>query len=202
MMMTNPRRPYFNNLAAEWDHLPGMADAEERIRRFVQRSHAVGALRILDVGCGTGVLLPGLLEYYSDATCLVEFDLAESMLKVNAAKYPGCDIVYVCADAQSMPFLDSCFDLILCFGVLPHLDDKSSVLRQMFRILRPGGVLCVGHLMGSIALNAFHGSLSGPVSGDSLPSAAALERMLCKMGILEISAEEDPNWYFLRAVKP
>jgi ubiquinone/menaquinone biosynthesis C-methylase UbiE len=199
-MKTNPRRPYFNELAAEWDHLPGQPDTGQ-IRDFVHCSRVAGALRILDVGCGTGILLPYLRDFYSEATCLVEFDFAEHMLKVNAAKYSDDRISHICADAQSMPFADSCFDLVLCFGILPHLDNKSAAIGQIFRILRQGGVLCVGHLMGSSELNTFHSGLPGPVSGDLLPSVETLAHMLRETGITEISAEENPHWYFLRAVK-
>ena len=118
MAMTNPRRPYFNDLAAEWDHIPGQPNAGERIRDFVRRSNASGASRILDVGCGTGILMPYLQDFYLHASCFVELDLAEQMLQINAAKYPGNGISRICADAENLPFVNSCFDLILCFGVL------------------------------------------------------------------------------------
>jgi ubiquinone/menaquinone biosynthesis C-methylase UbiE len=200
--MTNPRRPYFNELAATWDHLSGTAKATGKIRDFVRRSSADGASRILDVGCGTGILLPDLRDIYPDATCLVEFDLAEYMLKINAAQYTADTISHICADAQSLPFAGSCFDLVLCFGVFPHFDDKFAVTVQMFQVLRTGGVLCIGHLRGSRELNAFHGTLSGPVSNDLLPSVEELVAMLRKAGIQEIAAEENSDWYFVRAVKP
>ena len=199
-MMTNPRRPYFNSLAADWDHIPAAPNSAGRISRFLERSHIAGARRILDVGCGTGILVPDLLNLGS-ATCLVEFDLAEDMLRVNSTKYPEAIIGRVCADAQTMPFSDACFDLAVCFSVLPHMPDKSAALRQIFRILRPGGVFCVGHLMGSSELNAFHSSIEGPVSVDVLPPAAVVAQMLKDLGAVEIEAEENPDWYFVRAEK-
>ena len=200
--MTNQRRPYFNDLAAEWDHLPGTPDGEDKIRDFVVRSGAAGASRILDVGCGTGILLPSLLEFHSDATCIVELDLAEHMLRINAAKYPASGIGRLCADAENLPFPNACFDLILCFGVFPHFDGKAAAMDQMFGSLRSGGIWCLGHLMGSRELNEFHSRLSGPVAGDSLPSVEELACLLTKMGMRDVTTEENPNWYFIRAVKP
>lgn len=202
MVMTNPRRPYFNDLAAEWDHIPGQPNAGERIRDFVRRSGTSGVSRILDVGCGTGILMPYLQDFFPDASCFIELDLAEQMLQINAAKYPGCGISCICADAEKLPFVNSCFDLILCFGVFPHFENKASALDQMFNALRSGGTWCLGHLMGSRELNAFHGKLSGPVSGDLLPSVTELAEILHTMGVRDISTEENSNLYFVRAVKP
>jgi ubiquinone/menaquinone biosynthesis C-methylase UbiE len=199
--MTNPRRQHFNDLANEWDHLPGPPDTE-KVRDFVRRSDAPGASRILDVGCGTGILMPHLQALFCAASCFVELDLAEHMLQVNAAKYPGTRIGHICADAESLPFVNSCFDLVLCFGIFPHFENKTAALDQMFSTLRSGGIWCLGHLMGSRELNAFHSKLSGPVSGDSLPSTEVLAGMLRKMGVKDISTEENSDWYFVRAVKP
>jgi demethylmenaquinone methyltransferase/2-methoxy-6-polyprenyl-1,4-benzoquinol methylase len=199
--MTNPRRPYFNGLAADWDGIPATPNSAGRISRFLERSHRAGARRVLDVGCGTGILVSDLLNLYGSATCLVEFDLAEDMLRVNSAKFPGAIIGRVCADAQTMPFSDACFDLAVCFSALPHMPDKSAALCQILRVLRPGGVICVGHLMGSNELNAFHSSLEGPVAVDFLPPAAVLAQMLKDLGAVEIEAEENSDWYFVRAEK-
>jgi ubiquinone/menaquinone biosynthesis C-methylase UbiE len=200
-MTTNPRRPYFNRLAAEWDRLPAVPDTAGGISRFLRQSHVAGARRILDVGSGTGILVPDLLNLYGPASCIVEFDLAEDMLRTALSKFPGAGIRAVCADAQSMPFTAACFDLAVCFGSLPHMPDKPAALRQILRILRVGGLFCVGHLMGSSQLNAFHGSLEGPVAHDVLPASSALVQMLEDLGAVNIAAEEDADWYFVRAEK-
>jgi ubiquinone/menaquinone biosynthesis C-methylase UbiE len=200
-MKTDHRRPYFNSLAAEWDRIPAGPNSAGRISTFLKRSHIAGARRVLDVGCGTGILVPDLLNLYGSTTCLVEFDLAEDMLRVNSAKFPEAIIGRVCADAQAMPFSDACFDLAVCFSARPHMPDKCAALRQILRVLRPGGVFCVGHLMGSSELNAFHSSLEAPVAVDFLPPAAVVARMLKDLGAVETEAEENSDWYFVRAEK-
>jgi len=200
--MTNIRRPYFNNLAAQWDNLPGPPDATDRIRDFVRRSEAGVSPRILDVGCGTGILLPYLREIYPSAGRLVELDLADHMLKLNRAKYPPGGIHHICADAERLPFKYSSFDLVLCFGVFPHFEDKAAALDQMFDVLGNGGIWCLGHIMGSRELNDFHKELSAPVSKDMLPSVEFLTDMLLAAGMKNISAEDNARGYYVRAVKP
>lgn len=199
-MTTNDKRRYFNELAARWDALPAPEDAPAKVRAFVERAAARDARRILDVGSGTGVLLPALLETCPRAV-ITELDLAEEMLRENAAKRSAPPIRWVCADGMRLPFRAASFDLVLCFGVLPHFADLTSALRELSRVLLPGGVLAVGHLMGSAELNAFHRSLGEPVAGDVLPSAAELSERLSGLGLAVSDAEDAPDGYFVRARK-
>ncbi len=201
-MCETGKRAYFNGLAAGWDSLPKMDGAEEKVRRYIDGSAAGAPVTVLDVGCGTGILLPALLERIPGARCVVEVDFAIEMLRQNARKLSDPRVSRVCADAVRIPAATGAFDLVLCFGILPHLGDGSAALDEFLRVLKPGGVLSVGHLAGSEELNAFHSSLDGPVSGDVLPRSDELARALGRAGAVRIHAEEDPGWYFVRAEKP
>lgn len=200
-MTMNPRRQYFNNLAPQWDTLPVVPGAPARIREFLKRSACPGARRILDVGCGTGILLPYLFESYQDAAAIVEFDLAEAMLAENARKFTRKGVAYVCGDAQHLPFKPSSFDAVLCFSVLPHLGDAAAVMPGLFRVLHPGGALSVGHLTASKELNEFHNSLDGPIKHDRLLPAGDLGEILRSLGATVHCTEEAPDGYFVRAEK-
>ena len=200
-MTANPKRRHFNELASRWDYLPRPADALPKVERFVERVSRASAKRILDVGCGTGILLPYLLETCQSATCFVELDFAEEMLRENARKIGEERVCRVCADGQTLPFPNACFDLVLCFGVLPHFGELESALEEQLRVLRPSGVFATGHLMGSAELNAFHRSLGEPLGGDTLPPAESLGDRLRQLDAEVIAAEEQPDWYFVQAVK-
>jgi len=201
-MRENDKRTYFNGLAGEWDHLPAPSDAAGKIGLFVERSAVRTPRKILDLGCGTGVLLPALLSRFPETACIVELDFAIDMLRQNASKVPDLRVRRVCADALRLPAAADSFDLALCFGILPHLADKPKALSELLRVLKPGGTLSVGHLMGSRELNAFHCSLNGPVAVDVLPTPVELTEMLYRCGAVRIEAEENPGWYFVRAEKP
>jgi len=198
-MGTRDKQRYFNQLAAGWDALPAVEGAPEKVRAFVRRA-AGDARSVLDVGCGTGLLLPALLETYPDAV-ITELDLAEEMLRANVAKLALSRVRHVCADGARLPFADAAFDLVLCFGVLPHFEDLYGALGELVRVLRTAGVLAIGHLMGSIELNAFHRSLDSPVAGDKLPAAATLAGLLADLRLAVTAAEEAPDWYFVRGEK-
>lgn len=198
-MDVSEKRQYFNGLAPRWDGMPAPPEAPARVAQFVARAVRPDDRWILDVGCGTGVLLPALLEAAGGAARIVETDVAELMLAENRRKFPEGPVERVCAEALRLPFPDGFFDAVLCFGVLPHLGAAEHALPRLLSNVKPGGILAVGHLMDSATLNAFHAGLAGPVNRDRLPPAAALAETLRCLGAAVRAAEDAPGWYFVAA---
>lgn len=115
------KREYFDELAPRWDSLPGPPDSADRARRFVDDSLPASCASVLDLGCGTGILVEPLLA--SAAESIIECDFAERMLQENRAKRADARVRYLCCDASHPPLAESTLDAVLCFNVLPHLDD-------------------------------------------------------------------------------
>jgi SAM-dependent methyltransferase len=91
------------------------------------------------------------------------------------------------------------FDLVLCFHSFPHFRDREAALRQMARYLKPGGQLVVLHLAGSAQLNAFHGTLDGPVSDDFLPEVSRWPEMLGPPGLRVTESLEREDLFLVKA---
>ena len=200
-MNTMRKRQYFNDVASRWDSLPGPPDAWQRTACFVDKMCVSDGKCVLDVGCGTGILVEHLARALSPTATLVELDLAEQMLYESVRTHPNTRVARICADARYLPLASGSFDAVLCFGVLPHLGAPEAVIVELLRVLHPGGTLGVGHLMDSEELNAFHARLGPPIAGDHLPSARVLGEILCRAGVVSVVTEEHPGWYFVRAVK-
>jgi len=201
-MTLHSKQTYFNELAARWDQLPAPPDAPARLERFVARCMAGSARRVLDIGCGTGILLPLLQAASAPPREVVEMDLAEAMLRQNRTKPAAASAQHVCAAAQRPPFRRAAFDRVICFNTLPHLAPLEESLRQMLSCLCPGGLLCIGHLMASAELNQLHSTIGGAVAGDRLPAARDLAVLLAELGAEVVSEEEGPGWYFVQARRP
>jgi SAM-dependent methyltransferase len=88
--------------------------------------------RILDVGCGTGANLL-MLSAYGDAEGV---DVSEDALAFCRER--GLDHVKQGA-GEELPYEDGAFDLVTAFDVVEHMDDDLAGLKEMFRVLRPGG---------------------------------------------------------------
>jgi len=107
----------------------------KKIEELIDRELAgEGALRALDVGCGTGFNVQRLRERGFD---VVGLEPAEGMRARAQANNPGAEIVD--GDAEALPFPDASFDLVLSIEVVRYLADPARAFAEMARVLRPGG---------------------------------------------------------------
>jgi ubiquinone/menaquinone biosynthesis C-methylase UbiE len=198
-MTPNHKQNFFNEIASRWDSLPEQPETTT-VARFVGRCLGPSVRRVLDVGCGTGILLPHLGLDRTPRE-IVELDSAEFMLLENRKKPAATIAAHVCADARRPPFRDASFDRVICFNTLPHLTPIEETLRHLLDCLRPGGVLSIGHSMSSEQLNRFHTGVGGPVVHDRLPAARILGRTLSGMGVEVLCADDESGWYCVQARK-
>ncbi|MGQ0578370.1 MAG: class I SAM-dependent methyltransferase [Betaproteobacteria bacterium] len=101
--------------------------------------------RVLDVACGTGVVARLAASRVAPPGKVVGVDLNERMLGVARAHAPedGVPIEWRQGDATQLPFADGMFEFVLCQQGLQFFPDHSRALREMHRVLAPGGMLAL-----------------------------------------------------------
>jgi ubiquinone/menaquinone biosynthesis C-methylase UbiE len=118
--------------------------ARDRFRKVVPAGAGFG--RVLEVGAGTGFFLINLaLAGCLDAAELEATDISQGMLDVcrrNGAEH-GLDITTTQGDAEALPYDDDTFDLVMGHAFIHHLPVPGAALREMLRVLRPGGTLVI-----------------------------------------------------------
>ena len=125
------------NLAEFYDRLfvpPVMAPWAVRL------ADAVGIApgeRVLDVACGTGAATLEAARRTAPGGRVTGVDLTPEMLEVARRRLPDVELVE--AGAESLPLPDSSFDVVLCQFGLMFFEDRARALREMLRVLRPGG---------------------------------------------------------------
>ncbi|MCB0155595.1 MAG: methyltransferase domain-containing protein, partial [Anaerolineae bacterium] len=140
--MSNSERGQVNTSAAEvYDAFFVPALFQEWAGRMVKAAHVQSGQHVLDVGCGTGVFARAAAERVGPAGEVVGLDINEGMLAVARRKAPH--IEWRCGPAEALPLEDNRFDAVACQFALMFFEERQAALREMVRVLRPGGRLAV-----------------------------------------------------------
>ena len=98
--------------------------------------------RLLDVGCGTGAATRAASVV---AAYAVGIDLSSEMLREAAQRTDGFEnVAFIRADAEALPFADASFTAAICTNSFHHYPDPARAIREIVRVLAPGGRLVVG----------------------------------------------------------
>jgi demethylmenaquinone methyltransferase/2-methoxy-6-polyprenyl-1,4-benzoquinol methylase len=186
-------RGYFEDLAGRWDGFQPPNRGEVLRRLLLPFARLLGGCgAILEVGTGTGALIPWLREYAPGA-CLVSVDLASEMLRRARQRCP--DAALVQADAHRPPFASPCFDLVVCHNSFPHFADKPAALCSLAGLLRPGGHLLILHDLSRERVNAIHSGGGAAIQNDLLPPGEETGRMLARAGFDDVRVEDTHEHY-------
>lgn len=130
----------YGSIARFYDRVLGSMTVSVR-SRALRLNPAAPGLRVLDVGCGTGVYLEAYADAGADCTGI---DLSPAMLDV-AAERLGDRAHLELGDATNMPFGDASFDLVIASLFLHELDQgtRSTVLDEMARTVTTGGRIMI-----------------------------------------------------------
>lgn len=193
-------RAYFNERADIWDEKIAEKD-HAKLERMAGRLNIEPDATVLDIGTGTGVLLPYLLKKVGLRGKVVALDIAEKML--SKAKTKGFDarIIYLCADVMAIPLDDEYCDAVVCYSSLPHFPDKLKALLEIRRTLKKGGRIFICHTSSREQINKIHRSLP-MVHNDLLPDAIEMATLLQDAGLTEIKVEDTSEYYFASASTP
>jgi ubiquinone/menaquinone biosynthesis C-methylase UbiE len=153
--------------------------------------------RALDVACGTGVVARLAAERIGPSGTVAALDLNPAMLSVaRSVPSTGAAIRWYETSAESIPLPDDAFDAVLCQLGLQFAADKSAALREMRRVLAPGGRLLVSTPPPNAFFHVLDEAMTRHVGSEagafvrmvfSLDDPAIIERLFRDAGFVDVN---------------
>ena len=198
------RQAFFNQAAENWDKEHKSPKLQAFLKQFVQSFGILAGQHVLDVGTGTGILIPFLLESVGSKGHITAVDYAQNMVNICKTKYSHLPNVSIqVANVENLPFPDALFDAVTCFGLFPHLDNKKVALQQFYRVLKSKGKLIIAHALSSEEVKNIHKKNAYPaVAKDELPNKNAMWNLLNQADFTRIQIIDKKGSYLCTSIKP
>ena len=141
---------HYDKKAVGWQNIidrHGFASAYEDLVLHVQRDpqfrQDAGSLRVLDAGVGTGAMSLAFREHFTGQIHLDAIDISDAMLRQaqHRLAHPNTSLDVRQASLSALPYDDDSFDVVLAAHVIEHLSDPKIALGEIYRVLKPGGIL-------------------------------------------------------------
>ncbi|MFJ7343617.1 class I SAM-dependent methyltransferase [Streptomyces sp. NPDC101110] len=154
--------------------------------------------RVLDAGCGTGRALPSLRAAVGTSGVVLGADLTPAMLREAVRAGRDRDGQLLLTDVAALPLRARSLDAVFGAGLISHLGSPADDLRELARVVRPGGVLALFHPIGRAALAARHGRALTP---DDLRAEPNLRPLLSGSGWRLTSYVDEDSRFLALAVR-
>lgn len=175
------QKEFFNSMAEKWDTI--CHHDSDKINTILNLSDIKKESRILDVGTGTGILIPFLHTRMGDSGEIFAIDVSEKMLEVARGKYNYANVKFIEGDILDIN-IDTCyFDFIICYSVFPHFTDKQLAINRMGKFLKKGGKIVICHSQSRDEINNLHKKASEAVCEDNLPDIKIIKSYLKNAGL-------------------
>ncbi len=201
------QKTFFNKHAEKWldrwyrDPVTGEMNKHEKdFERLFSMIPLSDGQRVVDVGCGTGVLVPYIQPLIGGQGILYEIDFAEKMIEENRRLHDAPNVVFLATDIKSAPIDPESIDVAICFSCFPHFRDKKTTMCTLQRMLKPGGMLIVSHFSSSHDLNNMHRGFE-VVNHDMMPGEEEMRALHEGAGFDIRTFIDETGYYYIESVK-
>lgn len=193
-------RDFFNEMAPQWDNITEVWP--EKIEHILNVACVAPGESVMDVGTGTGVLLPYIYKKIGDNGSIDAVDISEEMLKVAKSKHKAiANINFINLDVEN-DLVSGGYDCIIMYCMYPHLENPIETLKWLFKVnLRPNGRILIAFPESKKSINGIHTHNDGSVHSTHLQDIDELKNLLESIGLPVDYTEDNDNYYILRIRK-
>ncbi|KPU43382.1 demethylmenaquinone methyltransferase [Oxobacter pfennigii] len=187
------QREYFNNLAHKWDEI--CYHDSKKIEMLLDYVGINKGDKILDVGCGTGVLTLFLRKLTGDGGSITSVDISENMIEAAKKKFSYDNVEFVAQDIMEFKPSEK-YNAIILYSCFPHFQEKEQLIKRLYGYVDKGGSLSICHSQSRDDINRVH-SKNKMVEEDVLPEAHYTAYMMKKTGLAIKVCLENDNMYIV-----
>lgn len=176
---------FFDRCAPEWD--ADMIRNESVIQTILDNAGVCAGIDVLDVACGTGVLIPDYLN--RSVHSVTGIDISPEMIRIAKKKFPQESVNLICGDVESAQF-DRQFDCVMVYNAFPHFSDSKALIDRLSELVQSGGRLSIAHGMSRAMLTRHHSGSASRVSIE-LPEAETVAQMMDGVFHVDIVISDD-----------
>lgn len=193
-------KEFFNSMADKWDII--CHHDQNKIIEIMDLVNIQQGDRVLDVGTGTGIMIPVISSRVGWAGKVTAVDLAEKMIAVAKSKYNDPNTDFMIGDVFTLDLPAEYYDVIMCYSVFPHFEYKLTAANKLGNYLKPGGKIVICHSQSRDEINHLHKNASQAVSRDYLPDAATIMGYLSQCGFNTTVTVDNDRMFVLIGQKP
>ena len=135
---------YFKDVASQWDNMRKSFFSEDIREKAYEIANVKEGKLAADIGAGTGFVTEGLLE---KGLRVIAVDQSEEMLNQMKEKFMHSNAIdFRQGDAEKLPVEDNSIDYVIANMYLHHVENPLNAIKEMVRILKPGGKLVITDL--------------------------------------------------------
>ena len=151
---------FFDRCAPTWD--AEMIKKDEIIEAILDNAEVGEGMDVLDVACGTGVMIPYYLK--RNVSSVTGIDISPEMAKIAAGKYAQePKVTIICGDVEDTAF-DRKFDRIVVYNAFPHFPRPKRLIKVLSTLLKEDGRLTIAHGASREAIDNHHSGSASKVS--------------------------------------
>ena len=188
---------FFDSHAQKWDSY--WKEEEFLImRKILERSGMEKEDAVLDIACGTGILVPFFQEFGISPSCIQGIDISPKMVEVFSHKFPQISVL--CADFITAPLPPAAYSYAIIFNSFPHFLEPEQVFAKVSQVLKPQGKLVIAHTKTMEAIDQHHRHSGAVVRSHRLIEDDLFSQYYKKYGFTDITLDNS-LYFYSRGVK-
>ncbi len=195
------RKEFFNRAAHDWDEKYATVHLSTFLEKTVPKFGLRKGQDVLDVGTGTGLLIPYQLDCVGSSGSVTAIDYATKMMEKCRLKFSSLKNLNIrLLNVEQLDYPPETFHVAICFGVFPHIPNKPEALLQINRALKLGGRFIIAHALSSHEIEIHHRK-APTVAFDALPKNGEMKNLLKSAGFDDVSITDQPGCYLCISTK-